>query len=63
MPWVLINVLEGLGPEKKKLLHKEVAAAIQRSLDIPAEWVKVQITEMKSEDHSIGGLDLTEYGK
>lgn len=60
MPWVIINVLEGHSAEKKNLLHHEVAAAVQRSLDIPADWIKVQIIEIKKEDHSIGGVPLTD---
>lgn len=60
MPWVTINVLEGHSADQKKLLHQEVAAAVQRTLDIPADWVKIQIVEMKKEDHSIGGIPLTD---
>jgi 4-oxalocrotonate tautomerase len=62
MPWITVNLLEGHSAEKKQRLHQEVAQAVQRSLDIPVEWIKIQIIEMKEQDHSIGGVTLDKSG-
>lgn len=61
MPWVTIDVMGGHGDDKKRELHAEVAKAVYKTLDIPPEWVKVQITEMKDVDHSIGGVSMDKY--
>ena len=58
MPWVTINVLSGHGEDKKLKLHEEVAKAVYTTLDIPPDWVKIQIVEMKDADHSIGGVTV-----
>jgi 4-oxalocrotonate tautomerase len=58
MPWVTINLLAGHSAEKKSKLHKAVAEAVYQSLDIPPDWVKVQLIEMAPEEHSIGGITI-----
>lgn len=58
MPWVTINMISGYSPEQKKELHRQVARAVHETLNIPPDWVKVQIIEMKDEDHSIGGIQI-----
>lgn len=63
MPWVTINVMAGHDEHKKRELHKEVAKAVYNTLDIPPEWVKVQISEMKDVDHSIGGVSMDKFEK
>jgi len=58
MPWVIVNVLKGHSDDKKVKLHKSVSKAISESLEIPLDWVKIQIVEMEHKDHSIGGIPL-----
>lgn len=58
MPWITVNVMSGHSPEKKRLLHEALAKTVYTVLDIPPEWVKIQIVEMKDEDHSIGGVTV-----
>lgn len=58
MPWITVNVLSGHSEEKKRCLHEALAKAAYTALDIPPEWVKIQIVEMKDVDHSIGGVTL-----
>lgn len=63
MPWVTIDVLAGHGEEKKCKLHERVAKAIYETLEIPPEWVKIQIVEMHNLDHSIGGVTMDRLEK
>jgi len=55
MPWVTINLMEGRDRTTKEKLHTAVAAAVAESLGLPIDRVRVQLVEMDSEDHSIGG--------
>jgi 4-oxalocrotonate tautomerase family enzyme len=55
MPWVTINLIQKLSATKKRQLHKAVAKTISGSLNIPAEYVQIQLVEMTTENHSIGG--------
>lgn len=61
MPWVTINLIEGHNDDKKRKLHHDVAKAVYEALDIPPEWVKVQLVEMKNIDHSIGGVSMDKF--
>ncbi len=63
MPWVTINVLAGHGEDKKMALHANVAKAVYETLDIPPDWVKIQIVEMQEKDHSIGGIQINNLPK
>lgn len=58
MPWITVNVMSGHSEDKKRRLHEELAKATATTFDIPPEWVKIQIVEMKDIDHSIGGVTL-----
>ncbi len=58
MPWITINVMSGHSDAKKRKLHEEVAKTVYTTLEIPPEWVKIQIVEMKDIDHSIGGVTV-----
>jgi 4-oxalocrotonate tautomerase family enzyme len=58
MPWVNIYIVKGHTPEKKRILHEKMARSIYETLEIPPEWVKINIQEMQDEDHSIGGIQI-----
>lgn len=55
MPWVTINMMEGHSREQKRQLHRSVMEAVSQSLQLPEEWVKIQLVEMSGENHSIAG--------
>lgn len=59
MPWVTIQMVSG-DAAKKKELHSKVAQAVYETLNIPKDWVKIQIVEMADEDHSIGGVQISD---
>jgi phenylpyruvate tautomerase PptA (4-oxalocrotonate tautomerase family) len=56
MPWVTINILEVHSDDKKRKLHQSTAKAVAEALEIPIDWVKIQIIEINPKDHSIGGV-------
>jgi 4-oxalocrotonate tautomerase family enzyme len=58
MPWITINMLEGHSESNKRRLHKDVTAAVAGALDIPQDWVRIQIIDMKPIDNSIGGVTI-----
>ena len=55
MPWVTINLKEGRSKTMKKQLHKSVAKAVAKSLKVPIGIVHVQLIEMPSDNHTLGG--------
>ena len=59
MPWITVTMMEGHTDAQKVALHQNVAKAVSQSLDIPTEWVRIQLVEMKNVDHSVGGKSLT----
>ncbi|MDD4617236.1 MAG: tautomerase family protein [Alphaproteobacteria bacterium] len=56
MPWVVVNMLEGLSDKRKLAIHQSVAKAISDVLEISIDLVQVQLIEMKPEDYSKGGI-------
>ncbi len=59
MPWITVTMMEGHTDAQKASLHQNVAKAVSESLDIPTEWVRIQLVEMKNVDHSVGGKPVT----
>ena len=56
MPWVTVNLMEGHSKEQKKKLFKSLTDAISNSLDLPEEYVRIQLVEMTADNHSIAGV-------
>lgn len=63
MPWVTINLIAGRSADVKRKLHESVAKAVYETLNIPPDWVKVQLIDMQDEDHSIGGITIDKLPK
>ncbi len=63
MPRVTVNMVSGHSKKSKKALHLALAEAVHKTPKIPPEWVKIQVVEIKDEDHSIGGGQVYDLPK
>ncbi|KWF18318.1 2-hydroxymuconate tautomerase [Burkholderia pseudomultivorans] len=63
MPIAHLYILEGRDDDRKERLIAEVTEAIHRSLDAPAESVRVIITEMPKGHFGIGGQSAKRRGR
>jgi 4-oxalocrotonate tautomerase len=61
MPVVLINMLCGRDKETKKLLLKNVTAAVTSTLGVAPESVRVIINELPAEHYGVAGLPIMEF--
>lgn len=55
MPIVQIYLKSGRDNNKKRTLVKEVTKAICNSLDVPAENVRILLSEMAPENYAVAG--------
>ncbi len=55
MPIIEINLAEGRSAEMKQRLYREVTEAAMRSLDVPAEQVRIILREIPVENFAVGG--------
>ena len=55
MPWVTVNLMEGHTKEQKRELFEKVTKAVSTSLDLPEDYVRIQLVEMSEENHAIAG--------
>ncbi len=60
MPEIVIYLVEGREPEKKRALMQDITDAVIKNFGVPAEAVVVQIVESKKADKMKGGLLFTE---
>jgi 4-oxalocrotonate tautomerase len=58
MPIVQIHILEGRSLNQKRKLVRSVTEAICNSLEVPADKVRIIITDMPQTNYAIAG-DLT----
>jgi len=63
MPICQIHLLEGRTVEQKRLLVAKVTEAIQESVGVKAESVRIILTEMPKEHFGIGGKTAGELGR
>ncbi|MCF8478858.1 MAG: 2-hydroxymuconate tautomerase family protein [Rhodospirillum sp.] len=56
MPLVEVTIMEGRPREKKDAMMKEVAEAVNRTLDAPMETIRVVIREVPPSHWSVGGV-------
>jgi len=61
MPVVMIHLLEGRNQDKKKRLMAEVTEAVCRTLDVPADSVRVILRDVAADDWAVAGLPIREY--
>jgi 4-oxalocrotonate tautomerase len=59
MPLVQVTMMEGRTPEQKGALHREVAAAVHRSVGAPLDAIRVVIHEVPPAHWSVGGVPKT----
>lgn len=56
MPLIEVTMIEGRPPERKRAMMKEVAEAVQRTLDAPLDSIRVVIREVPAAHWSVGGV-------
>lgn len=61
MPVVLIQMLQGRDPQTKKLLLKNMTAAVTSTLGVAPESVRVIINELPAEHYGVAGLPIMEF--
>jgi 4-oxalocrotonate tautomerase len=59
MPIVQISMIQGRTPEKKEQLIKKVTEAIVEVLKIPADRVRIILSEFPKENLGNGGVPLS----
>lgn len=60
MPEILIHLVEGRPPEKKRALMKDITDAVVKNLGVDPEAVVVQLVESAKADKMKGGKLFTE---
>ena len=58
MPIIEMHLLEGRSVEKKRRAVAAVTAALVESLEVPAETVRILITEHAVEHFSVAGVTV-----
>jgi 4-oxalocrotonate tautomerase len=61
MPVVMINMLCGRDKDTKKLLLKNMTAAVTATLGVAPESVRVIINELPADHYGVAGLPILEY--
>ncbi len=60
MPEIVIHLVEGRTPEKKRALMKDITDAVVKNFGVDPEAVVVQIVELSKADKMKGGKLFTE---
>ncbi|MFG6198402.1 2-hydroxymuconate tautomerase [Nonomuraea sp. JJY05] len=60
MPLVNISIVAGRGPDKIRALIRKVHTAVQESLDVPPETIRVIVHEVPPEHWAVGGVTKAE---
>lgn len=63
MPIIQAHILEGRSSEQKRALIRSITEAVVKSLDVPAESVRVIVSEMEKDAYGIGGRTAKELGR
>lgn len=61
MPILIVHLLEGRDEAQKKALMGAVTKAVTDTLQVPAESVRIILSEMKPADFAVAGLPYEEY--
>ncbi|HRD01249.1 MAG TPA: 2-hydroxymuconate tautomerase [Candidatus Saccharicenans sp.] len=56
MPLIEIHLLEGRSKEQKKLLLESVTTAVQQSINVPIDSIRVWIQEFPPDEFMSGGV-------
>lgn len=63
MPIAQLYIFEGSDEEQRKVLIKEVTAAMSRSLKTPEDKVRIMISEYSKSNIGLGGMSAKELGR
>ena len=63
MPIITAHILEGRTAEQKTELIRALTKATVESLSVPADSVRVIVTEMGKDEYGIGGKTARELGR
>jgi len=63
MPIITAQILEGRTADQKTLLIRALTEAAVKSLGVPADSVRVIVTEMGKDEYGIGGKTARELGR
>ncbi len=63
MPIIEVNLFEGRTVEKKRELIAALTDAAVRTLDVPAQNVRVILRELSKDDFGIAGRSARETGR
>lgn len=58
MPLVEITMIEGRNREQKRALMAEITDAVERTLAVPRESIRIAIREVPPEHWAIGGVSV-----
>ena len=56
MPFVEVTLIEGRSKEKKVALMKELTDAVENTLGVPRERIRVVLREVPPEHWAVGGV-------
>ncbi|MBE0644452.1 MAG: 2-hydroxymuconate tautomerase family protein [Bacteroidetes bacterium] len=63
MPIIVAHILEGRPAELKSQLIRNITETVVRTLNVPAESVRVIVSEMGKDEYGIGGKTARELGR
>ncbi|PLX32240.1 MAG: 4-oxalocrotonate tautomerase [Ignavibacteria bacterium] len=63
MPIITAHILEGRSSEQKSALIRGMTDVVVKTLHVPAESVRIILTEMKKDEYGIGGKTAKELGR
>ena len=55
MPIIQVNLMEGRTVDQKRKVVQEITNAVMKSLDVPADAVRIILREMSKENYAIAG--------
>ncbi len=63
MPIIVAHILEGRPARLKTELIRNITETVARTLEVPAESVRVIVSEMGKDEYGIGGKTARELGR
>jgi 4-oxalocrotonate tautomerase len=63
MPIIVAHILEGRPVEVRRKLIRNITETVAKTLEVPAESVRVIVSEMGKDDYGIGGKTAREMGR
>jgi len=63
MPWITVNLMDTHTEDEKRELFKTLTESTAKSLNLPEEYVRIQLVEMNEINHSIAGKSIKDMNK